>query len=815
MSAFISTAAAFMAAAMVLPSLAQDNTSYVNYNVEPQPNLYPETLETPRLRGFPDCQTGPLAPTQVCNTSALPSERAAALISLFTLDELLNHTGNTIPGLPRLGLPNYEVWSETLHGLDHADWASSGPFSWATSFPQAILTVASLNRTLFHHIGDIIGIQGRAFNNDGRFGLDGYDPNINGFRSPIWGRGQETPGEDTFCLTSTYAYQYITGLQGGIEPKTLQIASTAKHFAGYDIENWHGHSRLGNDLVISMQDLSEYYTPQFRVATHDARVYSVMCAYVAVNGVPSCTNSYFLQTLLRDTFDFVDDGYVTSDCDAVYVAWNPHGYAANWSTAAADGMQAGCDINCGQTYQRHLITALEDGQVSRREIERGPLRLYTTLVRLGYFDGNESAYRHLSWSDVERTDAWNVSYEAAVQATVLLKNENFLPLPEKTRNVAVIGPWSNATNQMQGNYYGPAPYFITPLHAFRSAGFNVNYAYGTGISSNSTAGFPAALEAAKKSDVIFYVGGIDSTVEAEGLDRENVTWTGNQLELIHRLTELGKPVVVASYGGGQLDDSTLKHNPNVKALLWGGYPGQSGGAALVDLITGKRAPAGRLPSTQYPAEYVNEFSQIDMYLRPNGSNPGQTYIWYRGKPVYEFGHGLFYTTFREELASSANHGMPGISGYHQKGHLISPAEGNTTFNIQDLLSQPYAGYTDVGHKPFINFTARITNDGRRTSDYTAMLFVNTTAGPAPYPNKWLIGFDRLGNVEPHESQLMNIPVPIESVSRTDEEGDRILYPGHYELALNNDRSVVLPFSLTGNPTIVYKWPRQEQEVPRT
>jgi len=344
------------AAALLPAAFGQDNTTYVNYNIEPQPNLYPETLAWPRI-STPDCSTGPLSKTIVCNTSARPYERAAGLIELFTLEELLAHSGNTIPSTPRLELPNYEVWSECLHGLDHANFSASGEWSWATSFPQAILTASSLNRTLFNIIGDIVATQARAFNNDGRYGLEGYDPNINGFRSPVWGRGQETPGEDTYCLTSQYAYQYITGLQGGLEPARIKLGSTAKHFAGYDIENWHNHSRLGNDLIIPAQDFSEYYTPQFRVAVQDARVHSVMCAYVAVNGVPSCANSYFLQTLLRDTWDFADTSYVTSDCDAVYVIWNPHGYAANWSMAAADGIRAGCDSNCGQTYQRHLMDA--------------------------------------------------------------------------------------------------------------------------------------------------------------------------------------------------------------------------------------------------------------------------------------------------------------------------------------------------------------------------------------------------------------------------------------------------------------------------
>jgi xylan 1,4-beta-xylosidase len=157
-----------------------------------------------------------------------------------------------------------------------------------------ILSTASTSRTLINQIASIISTQARAFNNVGRYGLDSYAPNINGFRSPLWGRGQETPGEDAYFLTSAYAYEYITGLQGGVDPQTLKMVATAKHCAGYDLENWNGNSRLGNDLNITQQDLAEYYTPQFLASTRYAKVGSVMCSYNSVNGVPSCANSFFL-----------------------------------------------------------------------------------------------------------------------------------------------------------------------------------------------------------------------------------------------------------------------------------------------------------------------------------------------------------------------------------------------------------------------------------------------------------------------------------------------------------------------------------------
>lgn len=791
----VSSAGILTVLAALLPSavLAQGNSTYVNYSSEANPDLFPRTVATIRL-SFPDCDNGPLSKNLVCNTSAHYVDRAQALISLFTLEELINNTQNTAPGVPRLGLPQYQVWSEALHGLARADMAESGDYSWATSFPMPILSMAGLNRTMINQIASIIATQARAFNNVGRYGLDSYAPNINGFRSPLWGRGQETPGEDAFFLTSAYAYEYITGLQGGVDPDHLKIVATAKHFAGYDLENWNNNSRLGLDVTINQQDLSEYYTPQFLAASRYGRSRSFMCSYNSVNGVPSCANSYFLQTLLRDSFDFPEYGYVSSDCDAVYNVFNPHEYAHNESSAAAASLRAGTDIDCGQTFPWSLNQSFVDGYVSRGEIETALTRLYANLVRLGYFDGNQSEYRQLTWKDVETTDAWNISYEAAVEGIVLLKNDGTLPLAKNVRSIALIGPWANATVQLQGNYFGTPPYLISPLAAAEASGLTVNYALGTNISGDSTENFAAAIAAAKKSDAIIFAGGIDNTIEAEAMDRMNLTWPGNQLDLITQLSEVGKPLVVLQMGGGQVDSSSLKNNKKVNSLVWGGYPGQSGGAALVDILTGKRAPAGRLVSTQYPAEYATQFPATDLGLRPSGSNPGQTYIWYTGQAVYEFGHGLFYTQFQETGRQAQD-------------------TGATSYNISELLSAPHPGYVHSELVPFLNFTAEIKNAGHTASPYTAMLFASTTAGPKPLPNKWLAGFDRLPTIEPGQSATLTIPVPIGAVTRADENGNKVLYPGRYELALNNERSVVTSFALTGEAAVLENWPLWEQQIP--
>ncbi|KAL3460911.1 glycoside hydrolase superfamily [Aspergillus heterothallicus] len=792
------------ATAALLPlTHCQNNHTFVDYNIQANPDLFPQCLAHLNM-SFPDCTTGPLSENLVCNRSASPHARASALVSLFTFEELLNNTGNTGLGVPRLRLPNYQVWGEALHGVGRANFEENGEtdaeFSWATSFPMPITTMASLNRSLIHAIGSIVSTQLRAFSNAGRGGLDVYSPNINTFRHPVWGRGQETPGEDAH-LASVYAYEYITALQGGTDPETLKIIATAKHFAGYDIESWHNHSRLGNDVRITAQELAEYYMLPFLVAARDAKVRSVMCSYNAVNGVPSCASRFFLQVLLRESFSFVPDGYVSGDCGAVYNVWNPHGFAGDEAAASAAAVRAGTDIDCGTSYQWYLDEAFAGELLSRGEIERGVVRLYASLIAAGYFDGDEAVYRDIGWGDVRETDGWDVAYEAAVEGIVLLKNKNSaLPLSSEIKSIALIGPWANATTQMQGNYFGPAPYLTSPLAAFEDSNLEIHYALGTNISAPSTSisdpDLASALSAAQSADAILYLGGIDNTLEAEAMDRESIAWPANQLSLITQLSQLGKPLIVTALGGGHVDSSSLKENANVSALLWAGYPGQSGGRAIRDIILGDRAPAGRLVTTQYPAAYAEEFSALDMGLRPNESsgNPGQTYMWYTGDAVFEFGHGLFYTEFQETAV--------GVNG-----------SDAGAFNIQELVSGAHKGLERVEQGVLLNFTVAVRNEGERGSDYTGIVFANTTAGPEPRPKKWVVGFERVARLEAGEQGVFTVPVMIDSVARTDEKGNRVLYPGKYELALNNERSVVVSFTLEGEEVVLLKWPEDPEAVP--
>jgi beta-D-xylosidase 4 len=268
--------------------------------------------------------------------------------------------------------------------------------------------------------------------------------------------------------------------------------------------------------------------------------------------------------------------------DAVQNIYSTHNYATP-QQAVADALKAGTDVDCGSFYAEWLPTAYNESLITETDLRTALVHQYASLVRygarayanidvrlliqcssLGYFDPeDQQPYRTYNWSSVNIPAAQQLAYQAAVEGIVLLKNDGTLPLSSGIKNIALIGPWANATAQMQGNYFGVAPYLISPVMGAMDGGYNVTYVLGTNITSNGTSEFPAAVEAAKEADAIIYAGGIDTTVEAEGLDRYTITWPANQLDLIAELQAIDKPMVVVQFGGGQLDDSVLKGNTSV------------------------------------------------------------------------------------------------------------------------------------------------------------------------------------------------------------------------------------------------------------
>ncbi|KIV81736.1 hypothetical protein, variant [Exophiala sideris] len=742
---------------------------------------------------FPDCVNGPLKNNTVCNTSAPAVSRAQALVAALTNAEKFNLTGNTSPGVPRLGLPSYQWWQEALHGVASSpgvNFSTSGNFSHATSFPQPILMSAAFDDALIHDVATVVSTEARAFNNFNRAGLDYWTPNINPYKDPRWGRGQETPGEDPFHLKS-YVAQLIDGLQGGHDPPIKKIVATCKHFVAYDLEDWNTADRYNFDAMVSTQDLAEYYMQPFQTCARDAAVGSIMCSYNALNGVPTCADPYILQDILRDHWNWTGEGhYVTSDCDAIQNVFSPHNYTSTREQTVADTLLAGTDLNCGSYYQTWLPVAFGEGLFNQSVIDQSLVRLYTALVKLGYFDpASATPYRSLGWSDVATAPAEALTLKAAEEGIVLIKNNGVLPLqlPQgRNTTIGLFGSWANATTQMQGNYFGIAPYLHSPLYSLQQLP-NVTVHEGGALGFPTTGSWETFLAQANESDIIIVADGIDTSIESESMDRYTIDWSPGVLDMVNQFATLGKPLIVLQMGD-QVDNTPLLTNPNVDAIIWGGYPGMSGGDALVNILTGKAAPAGRLPVTQYPADYVTQVAMTDMSLRPNATsgNPGRTYMWYPD-PVLPFGYGLHYTNFS----------------------LSAAQPSNTTFDISTLISScNQATYAYMDLCPFKSFNVTVKNTGSVTSDFVTLGFISGQHGPQPYPIKQLVAYERLFNVTGGGSATASLNLTLGSLARRDENGNLVLYPGDYGLVVDVPTSATLNFTLTGSQAVLDQWPQR-------
>ena len=286
----------------------------------------------------------------------------------------------------------------------------------------------------------------------------------------------------------------------------------------------------------------------------------------AVNGVPTCADPYLLETILRKHWNWThEEQWITSDCDSIQNIYLPHEWSSTREQAVADALIAGTDLDCGTYMPEHLPGAIAQGLVNESTLDRALTRQYSSLVRLGYFDAPEGQpYRQLDFGDVATKGAQDLAFKAAVEGIVLLKNDGLLPLDvDKLSWIGLFGGWANATDDMLGNYAGVPTYLHSPLWAAEQLGLKVNYARGvSGYGDPTTNRWQAVWPAARKSDVIVFIGGINNDVESEGMDRVSLAWTGAQLDMISQLSSYGKPMIVVQMGGGQIDSSPIANNPN-------------------------------------------------------------------------------------------------------------------------------------------------------------------------------------------------------------------------------------------------------------
>lgn len=686
-------------------------------------------------------------------------------------------------GAPRIGLPEYNWWSEALHGVAYApgiDFADEPPFDAATSFPMPVLMGSTFDDDLIERIATVIGIESRAWANGGYAGVDYWTPNVNTFKDPRWGRGSETPGEDALHV-SRYARAMVRGMEG--DGPERRVVATCKHYAGNDFEDWNGTTRHDFNAIISAQDLAEYYLRPFQECTRDSKAGSIMCAYNAVNGVPSCANEYLMETILRDHWNWTEsNNYITSDCEAVLDVSLNHKYAETNAEGTAMCFNAGMDSSCEYEGSSDIPGAWEQGLLKEDTVDRALLRLFEGLVRTGFFDGDKSEFASIGWEDVNTPEAQSLAHQAAVEGTVLLKNDGLLPLElSKGKSVALIGFWADDEEKLQGGYSGTAPFLHTPAYAAEKLGLTVHTATGPILEDGSAEDTwtKAAIDAAEKADYVIYFGGLDTSASGETKDRYEITWPEAQMTLLERLTDLGKKITVVQMGD-QLDDTALLANKNVGAILWASWPGQDGGPAMFELISGKTSPAGRLSITQYPANYTDAIPMTEMNLRPTEETPGRTYRWY-STAVLPFGYGLSFTSFKAHFGR-----------FPKK------------LRIKDLVKKCDATYKDTCPMP--PFSIHAHNTGKRTSDFVALAFIKSEVGPEPYPLKTLAAYDRLRDVRPGRKEKAKLDWTLDNIARRDESGNLVLYPGKYTILLDEPTQDEISFTLTGDEVVLDEWP---------
>ncbi|HLP03262.1 MAG TPA: glycoside hydrolase family 3 C-terminal domain-containing protein [Opitutaceae bacterium] len=675
--------------------------------------------------------------------------RAADLIRRLSLAEKVAQLKNAAPAIPRLGLPAYDYWNEAAHGVANNHIA--------TVFPQAIGAAASWNPELLRREGHIIGVEGRAkfndyanrHNGDSKWwaGLTYWAPNVNIFRDPRWGRGQETYGEDPF-LTAEMSIEFVRGIQGD-DPERMLAMACAKHFA---VHSGPERDRHKFDAVVSERDLYDTYLPQFERLVREAKVAGVMGAYNAVNGVPASASHFLLTELLRQRWGF--DGYVVSDCDAIRDIYGEkmHRYVKTAEEAAALAVKAGCNLCCGGDYNA-LVRAVQLDLVTEGEIDEALHRTLWTRFRLGLFDPAETvAFNKYTLADNDLPEHGRVALDLARESIVLLKNDGVLPLDRtKLKQIAVIGPNAASKSMLEGNYHGSASRPISILDGIKRVAepeMKVLHAMGSPITTkpgtapwsgqdNTTDRTTAELKAealgvAAQADLIIYVGGITPAQEGESFDRESIELPAEQTDLIRALHATGKPVVMVNCSGSAM--ALPWADEHLAALVQAWYPGQEGGRAVAEVLFGLVNPSGHLPVTFYRSTAdLPDFSDYSMKNR--------TYRYFTGKPLYAFGHGLSYTTF-------------------DYGNLRVTRAGGEALTV----------------------TVEVANTGARAGGDVVQLYATPPASSRPQELRSLCGFARV-QLDAGEKRTVSITVPAVALRRWDTAKRDYLIPrGEWTIA---------------------------------
>jgi len=672
-------------------------------------------------------------------------ERVDDLVSRMTLREKMSQMRFKAPAISRLGIPKYNWWNECLHGV-----AGAGT---ATVFPQAIGLGATFNQELIFKIAQVISTEARAKHHEfernnvrDRFkGLTFWSPNINIFRDPRWGRGQETYGEDPF-LTGRMGVAFVKGLQGD-DPKYFKVISTPKHYA---VHSGPEQERHRMNIKISNKDLYETYLPHFKECVKEGKAHSIMCAYNRVYDVPACGSSFLQEKILREDWGF--EGYIVSDCGAVMDFNRPlgHKYTNRFYKSAAEAVKNGCDLNCGFTY-RWLPIAYKKGLITEKDINQAVKRLFLARFKLGMFDPPELVkYQQIPYEVNDCEEHRKLALEAARQSIVLLKNENnFLPLSKDIKSIAVIGPNADDMNVLLANYHGMFSKYVTPLQGIKNIIGNkteILYAKGCKIKGRSKKGFSEATEIANKADMVIVVMGISQLFEREEFpfpwaddDRKFLELPQIQQKLLKELYRVNKSLILVLLNGSPM--AINWEHEKIPAIIEAWYPGEMGGKAIAEVIFGEYSPAGRLPIT-----FVKSEEDLPPFM--DYRMKGRTYRYLEEEPLYPFGYGLSYAKFD-------------YSNLKLNSKNIKAGQDlEVSFNVQNL--------------------------GDVASDEVIQLYLKDLKASVRIPRHRLVGIKRI-NIEPGEKKSISFTITARQMGLINSKGKCVLESGQFKVFIGGSQ----------------------------
>ncbi len=664
-------------------------------------------------------------------------ERIKGLISKMTLEEKTAMLRHNNPEIKRLNVPEYDWWNECLHGV-----ARNGN---ATIFPQSVGLASAFDKVLMYKIGTVISDEARAkyneaikIDNRGRYaGLTFWTPNINIYRDPRWGRGQETYGEDP-VLTGTLGTMLVKGLQGD-NSNYLKVAACAKHYA---VHSGPESSRHEFNAVPGKKDFFETYAPAFKTLVQEAKVEAVMCAYNRTFGQPCCGSPYLLQDILRKKWGF--KGHVVSDCWAIMDFNSGHHVTKNEVESAALAINSGVNLNCGVEY-KNLVEAVRQHLVKEETIDILLYDLLKTRFRLGFFDPPElNPYNRLSKDIIDCENHRKLALEAATKSMVLLKNNGVLPLKTNIKRVYVTGP--NATNMevLLGNYHGVNSRMVTFLEGITNnveAGITVGYMQGILLDRENATKSTWTARELHTADAIVLVMGVSGLLEGEEGDalasgkgdREDYQLPQNQVEYLKEIKKAGnKPIVLVLTGGSPVQMDQVKDFAD--AIIWVWYPGEEGGNALGRLLFGKSNPSGRLPVT-----FVKSYSQLPAF--ENYSMEGRTYRSMKQEPEFPFGFGLSYTNFE--------------------------------------YSNLKLNKTSIEKGDSIQAEVTVKNAGNMEGDEVIQFYLTDMEAGCRTPNYALKGFDRI-SLKPDEKKTVVFTVTPKMMELVLENGESVIESGKFK-----------------------------------